>query len=156
MHNSVDKNRGAHGVSSFKLDGLPSSRENPLSLGMGSVNAGAEKRRYMECIEIIKQLPSAERKIGTSNNQVHLCNSCKYNYPECPYDANVIFGDGRGNDNICACSKYVAGSKKGEWKHSGWKEVYACSVCGNFLDFSGVNAGRGDTNYCPNCGADMR
>ena len=32
---------------------------------------------------------------------------------------------------------------------------FKCSVCGNFLDFRGVNAGRGDANYCPNCGASM-
>lgn len=31
-----------------------------------------------------------------------------------------------------------------------------CSICGNTLDKHGVNAGRGDANYCPNCGADMR
>lgn len=30
-----------------------------------------------------------------------------------------------------------------------------CSVCGNTLDKHGVNAGRGDANYCPNCGAQM-
>ena len=35
--NDNKNNRGTHGVSSFKLDGLPSSRENPLPLGMGSV-----------------------------------------------------------------------------------------------------------------------
>lgn len=33
--------------------------------------------------------------------------------------------------------------------------VYKCSNCGNLLDFEGVNAGRGDANYCPNCGAEM-
>lgn len=33
---------------------------------------------------------------------------------------------------------------------------YKCSECGNVLDFNGVNCGRGDANYCPNCGADMR
>ena len=37
MHNSIDKNRGTHGDSSFMLNGLPLSRENPLPLGMGSV-----------------------------------------------------------------------------------------------------------------------
>ena len=36
------------------------------------------------------------------------------------------------------------------------REIYKCSNCGNYLDFHGVNAGRGDANYCPNCGADMR
>lgn len=32
---------------------------------------------------------------------------------------------------------------------------FKCSACGNFLNFDGVNAGRGDANYCPNCGAKM-
>lgn len=34
--------------------------------------------------------------------------------------------------------------------------IFECSVCRNTLDMDGVNAGRGDANYCPNCGADMR
>ena len=32
---------------------------------------------------------------------------------------------------------------------------FKCSECGNILDFNGVNCGRGDANYCPNCGAKM-
>ena len=32
---------------------------------------------------------------------------------------------------------------------------YKCSECGNLLDFDGVNCGRGDANYCPNCGCHM-
>ena len=32
---------------------------------------------------------------------------------------------------------------------------YKCSECGNILDFDGVNCGRGDANYCPNCGCHM-
>ena len=32
---------------------------------------------------------------------------------------------------------------------------FKCSECGNILDFDGVNCGRGDANYCPNCGAKM-
>ena len=52
----------------------------------------------------------------------------------------------------------------GEWKQTGGKysrhktidrRVLTCSVCGNFLCMEGVNAGRGDANYCPNCGAKM-
>ena len=34
-------------------------------------------------------------------------------------------------------------------------QIYKCSSCGNILDFYGVNAGRGDANFCPNCGAQM-
>lgn len=35
------------------------------------------------------------------------------------------------------------------------QRVFKCSVCGNYLDFDGVNAGRGSANFCPNCGAKM-
>lgn len=46
--------------------------------------------------------------------------------------------------------------KTGKWIKSGrWGRVYKCNQCGNFLDFDGVNAGRGDANYCPNCRARM-
>lgn len=46
--------------------------------------------------------------------------------------------------------------KKGKWIKVGhWGRSYKCNQCGNYLDFDGVNAGRGDANFCPNCGADM-
>ena len=32
---------------------------------------------------------------------------------------------------------------------------FKCSNCGNILDFNGVNCGRGDANFCPNCGVKM-
>ena len=47
--------------------------------------------------------------------------------------------------------------RHGKWKKIGeWGRVYRCNQCGNLLDFDGVNAGRGDANFCPNCGADMK
>lgn len=48
--------------------------------------------------------------------------------------------------------------RHGQWLSlEGWfnKGVVKCSVCGNTLDMHGVNAGRGDANFCPNCGAKM-
>ena len=33
--------------------------------------------------------------------------------------------------------------------------IVQCDQCGNMLDLDGVNAGRGDANFCPNCGAKM-
>ena len=46
--------------------------------------------------------------------------------------------------------------KRGKWIKSGrWGRVYKCNRCGNYLDFDGVNVGRGSTNFCPNCGAKM-
>lgn len=48
--------------------------------------------------------------------------------------------------------------KHGRWiSLFGWynRGVVKCSACGNTLDMNGVNAGRGDANLCPNCGAKM-
>jgi hypothetical protein len=44
------------------------------------------------------------------DNKTHLCDSCQSNYPECG-PGNIIFGNGKGNDNIIACSLYIAASK---------------------------------------------
>lgn len=38
-------------------------------------------------------------------NEVHLCNSCHNEIPECNPEF-VIYGTAAGNDNICACSSY--------------------------------------------------
>lgn len=52
--------------------------------------------------------------------------------------------------------------KTGEWILLDKDNVFftphmvKCPFCGNILDRLGVNAGRGDANFCPNCGADMR
>ena len=52
------------------------------------------------------------------------------------------------------CELPSAEPKRGKWIKSGrWGRVYKCNQCGNFLDFDGVNAGRGSTNFCPNCGS---
>lgn len=55
-----------------------------------------------DCIEALEILPPAQ-----PDNQTNLCDSCDCSYPDCPskYD-DVIFGNGIGNDNICACNKY--------------------------------------------------
>jgi len=47
-------------------------------------------------------------------NKVHLCESCKHDYPECTTEIHdVIFGDGKGNDNIVCCSHYEPLQKRG-------------------------------------------
>ena len=43
----TSKNRGAHGDSSFKLDGMPSSSENPPALAVGSVKNNAKRYRQI-------------------------------------------------------------------------------------------------------------
>lgn len=44
--------------------------------------------------------------------------------------------------------------KRGEWIRID-KHTIQCPICHRYLDLRGVNAGRGDANYCPNCGAKM-
>lgn len=53
-----------------------------------------------------KRFPSAQPE-RIQNNAVHLCDSCQHTYVTCPSHGNdAVFGDGKGNDNICACNKY--------------------------------------------------
>ena len=48
-------------------------------------------------------------------NKVNLCESCNHEYPVCMAgSADVLFGDGVGNDNVCCCS-YYAPIKKKAW-----------------------------------------
>lgn len=94
------------------------------------------------------------------NNQVNLCDSCTYTYPECPSEKyEVIFGNGIGNDNICACNKYQPTIRsephKSEWiPHKSifgglGERVYTCNQCG-------YNIGFHTENFCPHCGARMK
>lgn len=65
------------------------------------------------------------------------------------------------NDYKITCEK--AGASEPVQRHGRWipldgwfnKNIAKCSVCGNTLNMDGVNAGRGDANFCPHCGARM-
>ena len=90
-----------------------------------------------EVVKEIKKLPPAQSDNGYSDgftdgykrgltdaqpdNQINLCDSCDYSYPDCPSESDdVIFGNGIGNDNICACNKY---------KPSAQQEIVRCKDC---------------------------
>jgi hypothetical protein len=49
------------------------------------------------------------RIIRTSDSKEHLCNTCvkSKDFPQCLPD-DVEFGNGKGNDNIIACSQCVS------------------------------------------------
>lgn len=70
----------------------------------------------MSLIEVMQAIIDAPIAVpeATTGNEVNLCESCENTYPECPKNARLIFGDGRGNDNICACSEYKPLTKR-EW-----------------------------------------
>ena len=106
-------------------------------------------------VEEVRDLPSVVPKI--TDNKVHLCDSCKYTYPSCPScEDDVLFGNGVGNDNICACNQYkptTLTSKIGKWiKHEWAEEIggqlipnYECSQCHEWV--------REQSCFCPHCGA---
>ena len=106
-------------------------------------------------VEYLKALPSAQ-----PDNQVNLCDSCTYQYPDCPSKPDdVIFGNGKGNDNICACNKYKPSAQQepksplyyGDGYSEG-KMVYdsaECPNCGYIYDEGDQVWGE---PYCPHCG----
>lgn len=81
---------------------------------------------------------------------------------------SVCMGIMAGTDSYDAPLKTIDDAPTIEPKHGKWiieydswgglfktSRAHKCSICNNYLDFDGVNAGRGDANYCPNCGAKM-
>lgn len=58
--------------------------------------------------DVVYKAANVIEELSKPQNTVHLCESCKYQYPECPADVGVVFGTGKGNDNICQCADYVA------------------------------------------------
>lgn len=133
----------------------------------------------IDYVKIVEQMPPAQPE-RIQNNAVHLCDSCQYTYVTCPSRGNdAVFGDGKGNDNICACNKYrpifaQPERKKGKWipvtkiykvtedqfpkTHIEWVDAtepdeidaVRCSECGEVFDFQDAR------NWCTECGADMR
>ena len=110
---------------------------------------GATFRQH-EIIDIIEGMPSAQ---PTLNNQINLCDSCRHTYPDCPAGKDdVLYGNGKGGDNICACGKYEAERRNtGRWVDAGsgmsmwpWK----CSVCGGRQSVI--------SGFCPDCGSKMK
>ncbi len=110
-------------------------------------------------------------KLSKPNNKVHLCSSCEYTYPECPCGPeDAIFGNSIGNDNICACSKYIPKVSNKvfgtwEWDPDGidWGiGAWKCSNCGSKAETWWAKDGNSNplkfagSHYCGNCGATMR
>ena len=112
---------------------------------------------FRMAVEALKEHKTTTIKL---NNQIHLCDSCKYDYPNCPSEnEDVLFGNGIGDDNICCCAKYIVSVDR---PHGEWIEVcdtsricsitrLQCSKCGE--EWLPEYTSR--FNHCPNCGALM-
>jgi len=47
------------------------------------------------------------------DKQVHLCKTCKFNFPQCPARyMDMEFGYGLGNDNVIRCDCYIEDTTK--------------------------------------------
>jgi len=71
----------------------------------------------LEALYSALQTPISEKDLLYNsmlpNNRIHLCEYCKYDYPECPAKKDdVIFGNGTGHDNICDCAKFRIKTKR--------------------------------------------
>lgn len=66
---------------------------------------GTGGRKNMSKITIVDY-----RELSITDNSVNLCDSCVNQIPECwnrcEIICEVIFGDGKGYDNICCCNGY--------------------------------------------------
>lgn len=151
----------AIGILRSRIRKLPSAE--PKKVCIARINLSEEQVR--EAVErtkneIVQMLPSAQ-----PDNQINLCDSCDYSYPDCPAkNDDVIFGNGIGNDNICACNKYKPSAqperKKGRWLRYGEDGYpnnedtvfWQCDQC--LEQYTGRT--KRIPNFCPNCGADMR
>lgn len=97
-------------------------------------------------VEAIEALPSAQPEIDELQKEVD------YWHEKCTSYEQTI---------VRLTESAQPERKKGKWivldKNNRWftPHMYQCPFCRHTLDKMGVNAGRGDANYCPNCGARM-
>lgn len=81
------------------------------------------------------------------------------------FQFGIVMGFGKKYDEMDKVMEEVKKAvspqpRRGHWINAKVGKLFPsndskCSECGNILDFNGVNCGRGDANYCPNCGAKM-
>ena len=133
-----------------------------------AVSRGCQEFRgiFARCEKNLNELPPAQPE-RIQNNAVHLCDSCQYTYVTCPSHGNdAVFGDGKGNDNICACNKYRPISAQPEREKGKWivepDGRLRCSVCseiptnriiaGGYLIYD-IAPIRKYMKFCPTCGS---
>ena len=98
-----DTNVPSNGDTIYRQDAIDAVEESRrLNHHQDGKDACAHEYEHRHFLKLLRDLPSAQPE-----NPVHLCDSCRYIYPECPSEkGDVIFGNGKWNDIICACNKY--------------------------------------------------
>lgn len=123
-------------------------------------NTGVPFNYYVSRVETIHKMTNEELFEFLDKGAAMICS-----YTTCPYlDCSVclkkwIEQEDVEEDVLKQPVIEAEPMQKGQWLSLEGrfnKSIVKCSVCGNTLDMDGVNAGRGDANFCPNCGTDMR
>lgn len=130
-----------------------------------------DEQTKISIIKFLNSLPPAQSDNGYSDgftdgyrrgltdaqpdNQINLCDSCNYSYPDCPSKSDdVIFGNGIGNDNICACNKYkpsvTSKQRTGKWIRND-NGTWSCDQCNSWIPDEQHYYAR----FCLYCGATM-
>ena len=97
---------------------------------------------YTECVKALRYCMAKE-------DGITICESCSY------HDKGIDCENVLHTDAAAAIEALQAQLPKwGKWIRID-KHTIQCPLCHRYLDLRGINAGRGDANYCPNCGAKM-
>lgn len=100
MDDLISRSKALDEIKSYIVDANKAISEHPDEVF--KYNSG-----LLTAMQAVTDLPSANPE-HIANNKVHLCVSCQYTYVTCPsHGSDALFGDGSGNDNICACNKYM-------------------------------------------------
>ena len=107
------------------MDKMTQQENNGLIIGRNAVAEAIKSGRVIDTLIVAKgerggsvgQIISRCKEKGivikeidgsVIGNKVNLCDSCKHEYPVCVAgSADVFFGDGEGNDNVCCCALYA-------------------------------------------------
>lgn len=111
-----------------------------------------------EALDII--IHNYKNDVKQEDVRIAYCDEIEWNCGECPFRHGISCVNTIAEKLIERLIE-LEERPKGRWlRHSTgliFKRKWGrCSECGNTLDFNRINAGRGDANFCPNCGADMR
>ena len=102
--------------------------------------------RYIDADAVLKSIGASEH-----------CKDC-----ECKINNYECRGHSLSRQDICDIVDTISTADVKPVVRGKWRKIdklgrtVKCSKCGNTLALYGVNAGRGNANFCPNCGADMR
>lgn len=153
MHDLIDRKAAIDILDAYQVM-LENGEENPYSWARFRMSElpSAQPEKCEECGNFNKArllIPQPERTDCTE------CAEYDHKMKSCPYYCEVIRKTADELQVEASCK--LPERKTGRWiKTARWGRVYYCDQCRNYLDFGGVNAGRGSANFCPNCGADMR